>query len=100
MVRRYHGRECLFDWMLLQIVEAVYQKQEVTPYPEFIKAQLRKGKLELGEAREHTRTFLEAYNSGQPQPPLQYYKKVAAKDKVDAIFSPAELEQFQDIIKS
>ena len=100
MVQHYHGRECLFDWMKLQIVEAVYQKQEVTPYPEFIKAQMRKGKLELGEARQHTRAFLEAYNSGQPQPPLQYYKKVAAKDKVDAIFSPAELEQFQDIVQS
>ena len=86
--------------MQLQIEEAVYLKKEVTPYPEFIKAQLRKGKLELGEARQHTQAFLETYNSGHPQPPLQYYKKVAAKDKVDAIFSPTQLEQFQKIVHS
>lgn len=37
LVKRYHGREVLFDWMGLQIEQAVYLNEDVTPYPEFIK---------------------------------------------------------------
>ncbi len=77
LIVRYHGRGCLFDWMKLQIDEAVYQKRDVTPYPEFIKEQIRTGKLELTEAREHTRAYLKSYNEGRPHPPLQYHWKVA-----------------------
>ncbi len=86
--------------MKLQIDEAVYQKHDVTPYPEFIKEQIRTGKLELTEAREHTRAYLKSYNEGRPHPPLQYFKKVAAKDKVEEILSPADYETFNKIVQS
>ena len=86
--------------MKLQIVEAVYQNCDVTPYPEFIKTQISRGKLELTEAREHTRAYLKSYNEGNPQPPLQYYKKVAAKDKVEEILSPTDLQTFKKIVQT
>ncbi len=86
--------------MKLQIEETIYRNRDVTPYPEFIKAQIRSGKLELTPTREHTKAFLQSYNEGRPHPPLQYYKKVAAKDKVDEIFNPTDLETFNKIIQS
>jgi len=79
LVARYHGQECLLEWMWLQIDEAVYQNKEVTPYLEFIKQLVRQGRLELGAGREHTKAYLKAYNEGNPCPPLQYYQKVAKK---------------------
>ena len=100
MILRYHGRECLFDWMCLQLEEAIYLNQEVTPYPEYIKKQVHSGKLELGSSRQHTRDYLEAYNRGDAHPPVQYYKKVAAKDKAEDLFSPADLQKFKIIIQS
>lgn len=86
--------------MRLQVEEAVYQNRDVTPYPEFIKEWLREGRLELTEAREHTRAYIKSYNEGRPHPPLQYYKKVAAKDKVDEILTPANLEKFNQIVQT
>lgn len=99
LITRYHGRECLFDWMRLQVEEALYQNKEVIPYPEFVKEQMRHGRLELGAGREHTRAYLEAYNKGNPHPPLQYYQKVAKKDKVEELFSPEDLQKFNQIIQ-
>ena len=99
LITRYHGRECLFDWMRLQVEEALYQNKEVTPYPEFIKEQVSRGRLKLGPGREHTRTYLKTYNKGSPRPPLQYYQKVAKKDKVEELFSPADLQKFNQIIQ-
>jgi len=99
LVARYHGRECLFDWMRLQIDEAVYQNKEVTPYPEFIKQLMRHGRLELGAGREHTKAYLKAYNEGHPCPPLQYYQKVAKKDNVEELFKPDDLQKFKKIVE-
>ena len=98
LVSRYHGREYLFGWMKLQIEEAIYKNKDVTPYPEFIKAQIQDGNLELTDAREHTRAYLNSYNHGQPQPPLQYFQKVSKKDKVSDIFSSEDLAKFNKII--
>ena len=86
--------------MRLQVEEAIYKNKDVTPYPEFIKALIGHGKLELTAAREHTRAYLQTYNEGHPRPPLQYYKKVAAKDKVDEIFNTTDLKKFQQIVQT
>ena len=99
LIARYHGRGCLFDWMWLQIGEAVYQNKEVTPYPEFIKQQVKDGRLELGAGREHTKAYLKSYNEGNPCPPLQYYQKVAKKDNVDKMFKPDDLQKFKKIVE-
>ena len=45
LIRRYHGREPLFDWMAQQISEAVYQNKEVTPYPVFLQQKMTEGKV-------------------------------------------------------
>ena len=29
LIARYHGRECLFDWMLLQIKQAIFENRLV-----------------------------------------------------------------------
>lgn len=47
MIRRYHGRECLFDWIKLQVEEAIYHNHDVTPYPEFLKQQMRQEKVSI-----------------------------------------------------
>lgn len=86
--------------MLLQVEETIYQNKEVTPYPEFIKQQIRKGRLELNQAREHTRDYLCSYNKGNPHPPTHYYQKVAAKDKLESMFSPQQLQEFQTLLNS
>ena len=99
LIVRYHGRESLFKWMKLQIEEAVLKDQDVTPYPEFIKQQIREGKLQLNDAREHTRVYLDSYNRGRAQPPVQYYRKVSKKDKVADIFSAEDLTKFKEILQ-
>lgn len=45
LIQRYHGREALFDWMIQQISEAVYQNKEVTPYPDFLQQRIAEGKV-------------------------------------------------------
>ena len=99
LVRRYHGRVALFEWMKLQIEEAVYKKADVTPYPEFIKAQVRSNIIELSDARAHTKEYLQSYNRGLPHPPVQYYQKVAKKDKIEELLSGENLDNFKHIIQ-
>lgn len=36
VVACYHGRMALSQWMKAQLVHAIIEKKEVTPYPEFI----------------------------------------------------------------
>ena len=98
MITRYHGREFLFQWMKLQIEEAVYKNKDVTPYPEYLKEEIRAGRLVLNASREHTRAYLQAYNDGNPHPPIHYFRKVAKKDKVEEIFQAQDLEKFQKIV--
>lgn len=71
----------------------------MTPYPEYIKKLIREGKFELGQSRQHTRAYLESYNRGQARPPVQYYLKVAKKDKVDEILSAEEKDAFRKIVE-
>ncbi len=99
MVKRYHGRDVLFNWMKLQIDEAIYKNVDVTPYPEYIKALMRDGLFELSESRQHTRAYLDAYNRGLPHPPLQYFQKVAKKDKVDEILTGENLATFKKLVE-
>lgn len=99
LVKRYHGRVALFQWMKLQIEEAVYKKQDVTPYPEFVKTLIRDNALELTDTRAHTKEYLLSYNRGLPHPPVQYYQKVAKKDKVEELFSGEDLKNFKRIIQ-
>lgn len=100
IVLRYHGREVLFDWMALQVEDAVYRNSDVTPYPEYIKTLMREGKFEVsGPSREHTREYLESYNRGLPHPPVHYYRKVAKKDKVEEILTEQELAVFTKIVE-
>ncbi len=98
LVQRYHGRETLLKWMTLQVQETVLKNQEVTPYAEFIKEEIRTNNLDLNHAREHTKVYLESYNSGHARPPLQYYQKVAKKDKVVELFSAEDLAKFESIV--
>lgn len=98
-VKRYHGREVLFDWMKLQVEEAVYNNTEVTPYPEYIKALIREGKMVLHDSREHTRAYLESYNRGLAHPPIQYYRKVGKKDNVQEILNGDQLAIFTKIVE-
>lgn len=99
VVKRYHGREVLFDWMRLQVEEAVYKQTDVTPYPEYIKALIREGKFMLQDSREHTRAYLESYNKGLAHPPVHYYRKVAKKDNVQEILQGDQLATFLKIVE-
>jgi hypothetical protein len=99
VMERYHGREVLFDWMKLQVEEAVYNNTDVTPYPEYIKTLLRDGKLVLQESQEHTRAYLESYNRGLAHPPVQYYRKVQMKDNVNEILEGKQLAVFTNLIE-
>jgi hypothetical protein len=96
LVTRYHGRLVLFDWMLLQIREAIFENKDVTPYPEYIKKLMASDKLKLDDiSQRHTRDYLQYYNANQAKPPLEYYKKVAVKDKIDELLQGEDLETFR-----
>lgn len=99
LVKRYHGRVALFEWMKLQIEEAVFKNVDVTPYPEFIKSLVQSKEMELTEARAHTKDYLQSYNSGKPHPPVQYFQKVAKKDKIEELLSGEELKRFKQIVE-
>lgn len=116
LILRYHGRELLFDWMAQQVSEAIYQNRDVTPYPDFLQQRLADGKvshtledhdlsltpytyqLVLGPGREHTQAYLDSYRAGTPIPPVQYYRKVAAKDKPSELLSRDQLTAFNTLI--
>ena len=100
LVERYHGRLILFEYMKQQIEQAVLDNTDVIPYPEFIKALIQNNKLELTDARKHTRLYLESYNQGLAHPPQQYFLKVSKKDEPDKLFSADDLAKFNLIIGS
>lgn len=54
--------------------------------------------LELGPGREHTQVYLESHAAGKACPPVQYYHKVAAKDRTSELLSGEELTRFNTII--
>lgn len=99
LIRRYHGRMVMSDWMKLQIEEAVYKGTDVTPYPEYIKGLVRDSKFELSNARQHTREYLELYNGGTARPPIHYYRKVAKKDKVEDLLTGKDLAAFKKMME-
>ena len=77
-----------------------YYYRDVTPYPEYLNSLVSSNKLDLTTAnREHTRAYLQSYNAGDPKPPVQYYKKVAAKDKVEEILEGKDLDVFKTLIQ-
>lgn len=98
-ILRYHGRDCLFDWMRQQLEDAIFKNKDVTPYPEFVKAWVESDKLSLNDARTHTMEYLASYEEGHAVPPLLYYKKVAAKDDVSKILSDEDQKEFQKLIQ-
>ena len=100
LVKRYHGRVALFEWMKVQIEEAVFKNVDVTPYPEFIKTLVRSQVMEISaDSQAHTRDYLHSYNNGKPHPPLQYYQKVAKKDKIEELLSGDDLRRFKEIVE-
>jgi len=98
-ILRYHGRDCLFDWMKQQLEDAIFKNKDVTPYPEFVKEWVKSGKLSLNDSRSHTKEYLASYEEGHAAPPLLYYKKVAAKDDVSKILSEEAQKEFQKLIQ-
>ena len=45
LIVRYHGRELLFDWVGLQVQEAVFLNSEITPYPDYLRMKLQEGEV-------------------------------------------------------
>ncbi len=82
----------------MQIEEAFFNDRDVTPYPEYIKALHRSNQFELSDARQHTKEYLQNYNSGSAGPPVHYYHKVSKKDKIDNLLRGKDLEKFKAII--
>lgn len=96
VIRRYHGRLTLWKYMLLQIQRAVYEQREAPPYPEFVLAAIRMGEIDPKEISQkrmrHTRAFLQNWVTDDPQPPLEYFKKVSSKDKNGVL--PEDVQQW------
>ena len=82
--------------MLLQIQRAVYEQREAPPYPEFVLAAIRMGEIDPKEISRkrmrHTRAFLQNWVTDDPQPPLEYFKKVSSKDKNGVL--PEDVQQW------
>ena len=90
IVTRYHGRIALFEWMFLQIEQAVFGAP-ATPYAEFI---VKRGYYCTEPAwQQHTRDFLKSTAMGRPAPPLAFYKKIRAKNADNAALL-AKIEPF------
>ena len=64
--------------MRQQVKEACEDKKEqVTPYPEFIKGLVETGELNIDyENRAVTREYLDSWSANAPTPPMQYFFKV------------------------
>ena len=74
----FNGRLAQWKWMRHQIKEACEDKKEnVTPYPEFIKGLIEKGELNIDhDNRAVTREYLRSWDANAPTPPIQYFFKV------------------------
>ena len=97
-ILHYHGRECLFDWMRMQIEEAIFKNRDVTAYPEFIKQWVESRGISLSGNRGHTKTYLESYDQDCPHPPKEYYVKVSCKDDVGKLLSEDERQVFDKLV--
>lgn len=86
--------------MKQQIEDVVYKKQDVIPYPEYIKHLVLCGKMELTDARQHTREYLKFYNTNNARPPVHYYRKVGAKDDVKSLLTEDEYKKYQECVCS
>ena len=78
----------------------MYKKQDVVPYPEFIKSLVLSGKIELTDARQHTREYLKSYNADNARPPVHYYRKVGAKDDVKNLLTEDDYKKYQESVCS
>jgi len=86
LIERYHGRITLFRWMFNQVKQTVFDQTFVTPYPEFIRQEIAAGRLSVDEdERAHSRTYLSSWERGEPVPPIQYYRKLAAKEDMKSV---------------
>ncbi|XP_062515107.1 uncharacterized protein LOC134190659 [Corticium candelabrum] len=97
VVACYHGRMALSQWMKAQLVHAIIEKKEVTPYPEFIQQMIDDGKLEINANRAHTKIYLESYKAGRPVSPPQFYKKCAAKEDPSTFLNADQLKEFRQL---
>lgn len=95
----YRALENLISINILKSSSLFYFIRDVTPYPEYLKQLMRSNLFELNDKRDHTRSYLISYNEGNARPPIQYYRKVGAKDKVGDILSTDDLEGFYKIIQ-
>ena len=86
--------------MKQQIEDAIYKKQDPIPYPEYIKRLVLSGKMELTEARQHSREYLRSYNTGSARPPVHYYRKVGAKDDVKSLLTEDDYKKYQETVCS
>lgn len=86
--------------MKQQIEDVVYKKREPIPYPEYIKHLVLSGKMELTEARQHTREYLKSYNTGDARLPVHYYRKVGAKDDVKSLLTEDNYKKYQECVCS
>ena len=78
MIYWFNGRLVQWKWMRNQVKEACEDKKEqVKPYPEFIKELIEKGELNIDyENREVTREYLDSWDAHAPTPPMKYFFKV------------------------
>ena len=81
--------------MKQQIEDVVYKKRDAVPYPEYIKRLVLSGKMKLTNVRQHTREYLEFYNTGNARPPVHYYRKVGAKDDVQNLLTEDDYKKYQ-----
>eukprot|EP00051_Salpingoeca_urceolata_P027645 m.482538 g.482538 ORF g.482538 m.482538 type:complete len:296 (+) comp22570_c0_seq1:73-960(+) len=96
IIRRYHGRVQLFEWMHHQIQMVVFEDREPESYPQFLQGLVHANKLDLtADNREHTRKYLETFVQGAPRPPTEFFCKVKAKDDVATLFHGPELQRFE-----
>ena len=86
--------------MKQQIEDVVYKKHDAIPYPEYIKHLVLSGKMELTEARQHTRDYLRSYNIGDARPPVHYYRKVGAKDDIKSLLSEDNYKKYQECVSN
>ena len=84
--------------MRQQIEDAIYKQQDVIPYPEFVKRSFLSGKMELSNNRQHTREYLQSYNTGNARPPVHYYRKVGAKDDVKNLLTEEDYKKYQECV--
>ena len=77
IIRNLMGRDALYEWTRLQLIQACLKRQTPMDYTSFVRGRIKAGLIRIDmDASKHTKEFLATCDAGAPHPPAGYFIKL------------------------